>query len=80
VRAAEAERLLREGRVAEAGEAAAEAAAPTADANGSVEYKRNLVRVLVGRAFADAAAQARATDISSYGGFVAYLAARNETG
>jgi hypothetical protein len=31
-------------------------------------------------AFADADARGRATDISSYGGFVAYLAARNETG
>ena len=31
-------------------------------------------------AFADASAQARATDITSYGGFVAYLAARNESG
>jgi hypothetical protein len=31
-------------------------------------------------AFADESAQARARDITSYGGFVAYLAARNETG
>jgi len=41
-----------------AGEAAAEASDPVADLNGSVEYKRNLVRVLVGRAFRDAVAQA----------------------
>ncbi len=41
-----------------AGEAAAEAAAPVADANGSVEYKRNLVRVLVGRCFRQALAAA----------------------
>jgi carbon-monoxide dehydrogenase medium subunit len=57
-RAAEAERLLVEGAVDDAYEAAAEAAAPTADANGSVEYKRNLVRVLVRRAFEDAVARA----------------------
>jgi hypothetical protein len=31
-------------------------------------------------AFADPSARARATDITSYGGFVAYLAARNESG
>ena len=31
-------------------------------------------------AFADESAQAAARDITSYGGFVAYLAARNETG
>jgi carbon-monoxide dehydrogenase medium subunit len=41
-----------------AGAAAAEAAAPVADANGSVEYKRNLVRVLVGRCFRQALAAA----------------------
>ena len=43
-----------------AGVAAAEASAPVADANGSVEYKRNLVRVLVGRTFRDALARAAA--------------------
>jgi carbon-monoxide dehydrogenase medium subunit len=43
--------------VAAAGEAAAEASAPVEDANGSVEYKRQLVRVLVRRAVE----QARAT-------------------
>ena len=32
-----------------AGEIAAEAVAPFADLNGSVEYKRNLVRVFVGK-------------------------------
>jgi len=37
-----------------AGEAAADASAPVADMNGSVEYKRNLVRVLVGRTFREA--------------------------
>jgi carbon-monoxide dehydrogenase medium subunit len=57
-RAPEAERLLLEGAVEEAGEAAAEASAPAEDANGSIEYKRQLVRVLVKRAFADAVAQA----------------------
>lgn len=41
-----------------AGEAAAEAAGAVADANGSVEYKRNLVRVLVGRCFQAALAAA----------------------
>jgi aerobic carbon-monoxide dehydrogenase medium subunit len=37
------------GRAAEAAEAAAEAADPVEDANGSVEYKRQLVRVLTAR-------------------------------
>ena len=37
-------------------------------------------RAGVTSAFADGDAERRATDISSYGGFVAYLAARNETG
>jgi aerobic carbon-monoxide dehydrogenase medium subunit len=36
--------------------AAAEASDPVADANGSVEYKRNLVRVLVSRTFHEAVA------------------------
>ncbi len=38
-----------DGRVSTAAEAAAEAADPVEDANGSVEYKRQLVRVLVAR-------------------------------
>jgi aerobic carbon-monoxide dehydrogenase medium subunit len=57
-RAPEAERLLAgvdaarpdAGALKEAGAAAAEAAAPVEDANGSVEYKANLVSVLVRRA------------------------------
>jgi carbon-monoxide dehydrogenase medium subunit len=36
--------------LAAAGEAAAEASDPVADANGSADYKRHLVAVLVGRA------------------------------
>jgi carbon-monoxide dehydrogenase medium subunit len=44
------------GVLAEAGELAAEAAAPVDDANGSSEYKAQLVRVLVGRTFLQAAA------------------------
>jgi carbon-monoxide dehydrogenase medium subunit len=40
----------------EAGELAAEAAAPVDDANGSSEYKAQLVRVLVGRTFGQAVA------------------------
>lgn len=55
VRVPEAERALLgaagDRALAEAGEAAAAASTPVADANGSVEYKRNLVRVLVGRTF-----------------------------
>lgn len=58
--APEAARLLVAGEVEAAGEAAADAAAPAEDANGSVDYKRNLVRVLVARAFADAVERARA--------------------
>lgn len=38
-------------------EAAGREAEPVADANGSVEYKRQLVRVLVGRCVAEAVAQ-----------------------
>ncbi len=59
VRAAAAERLLAgldaaapaAAALEAAGAAAAEAARPVEDANGSVEYKENLVRVLVERAF-----------------------------
>jgi carbon-monoxide dehydrogenase medium subunit len=46
--------------LAAAGEAAAEASAPVDDANGSVEYKRQLVRVLAVRSLREAIAQARA--------------------
>lgn len=44
------------GLLAEAGERAAEAAAPVDDATGSAEYKAQLVRVLVERTFREAAA------------------------
>ena len=44
------------GLLAEAGERAAEAAAPVDDATGSAEYKAQLVRVLVERTFRDAVA------------------------
>jgi carbon-monoxide dehydrogenase medium subunit len=62
VRALEAERALAgksvedAAAVAEAAELAAEASRAVEDANGSVEYKQNLVRVLVGRCFRDALA------------------------
>ncbi len=67
VRAAEAERLLvgleaaapDDDALERAGIAAAEAARAVEDANGSVEYKENLVRVLVKRTFAEALAGAR---------------------
>jgi carbon-monoxide dehydrogenase medium subunit len=42
---------LDQGLLGEAGAHAAEAAAPVDDANGSAEYKAQLVRVLVGRTF-----------------------------
>jgi carbon-monoxide dehydrogenase medium subunit len=66
VRAGEAERLLERIEIDDhdaldrAGRAAAAAAAAVEDANGSIEYKRNLVRVLVTRCFAEAASRARA--------------------
>jgi len=41
-------------------ETAAEEAQPVEDANGSVEYKRQLVRVLVGRCVREALARASA--------------------
>jgi CO/xanthine dehydrogenase FAD-binding subunit len=44
--------------LASIGEAGAEAAAPVSDANGGEDYKRALVRTLVGRALATAAARA----------------------
>jgi carbon-monoxide dehydrogenase medium subunit len=49
-----------DGRVTTASEAAAEAAHPVEDANGSVEYKRQLVRVLVERCVRAAVGRARA--------------------
>jgi carbon-monoxide dehydrogenase medium subunit len=58
VRAPAAEAILLgspgDAEIEAAGEAAADASAPVADMNGSVEYKRNLVRVLVGRTFREA--------------------------
>ena len=66
VRAGEAERLLEgieihdDDALDRAGRAAAAEAAAVEDANGSIEYKRNLVRVLVTRCFAAAASRARA--------------------
>jgi aerobic carbon-monoxide dehydrogenase medium subunit len=47
-----------EAAASRAGEAAAETAAPVEDANGSVDYKRQLVRVLVERAMREALARA----------------------
>ena len=63
VRAQEAERYLQGKRVdaaaaAEAARLAAGAARPTADRRGSVEYKREMARVLVGRALLKAAQRA----------------------
>jgi CO/xanthine dehydrogenase FAD-binding subunit len=43
-----------------AADAAAAEAAPVADANGSIEYKRQLVRVLTARAIREAFEQAAA--------------------
>jgi aerobic carbon-monoxide dehydrogenase medium subunit len=63
VRATAAEQALTGAPVAElgellgeAGDRAAEAGAPVSDANGSAEYKAQLVRVLVGRTFGQAVA------------------------
>lgn len=53
-------RALDEAAVREAGALAARAAEPMADHRGSVEYKRDLVRVLTGRALRQAAARAQA--------------------
>jgi aerobic carbon-monoxide dehydrogenase medium subunit len=55
VRASEAEHLLTAGSpLEEVAHAAAEASGAVEDADGSAEYKRQLVRVLVGRALRDA--------------------------
>jgi len=63
VRAKEAERYLKgkkpdEAAVAEAARLAASSARPTADRRGSVDYKREMARVLVGRALWNAARRA----------------------
>jgi len=62
VRASAAEALLLgspgDAAIEAAGQAAADASAPVADMNGSVEYKHNLVRVLVGRTFREALGRA----------------------
>ena len=59
LRASEAERLLAAGApVEEVAAAAAEAAGAVEDADGSPEYKRQLVRVLVARALRDATQRA----------------------
>jgi carbon-monoxide dehydrogenase medium subunit len=62
MRAAEAERILTSQRLSDelleaAGQAAAAACDPSADLRGSVEYKRDLTRVLVKRAVRKAAAR-----------------------
>ena len=64
LRAGEAEEALvgeapDEDRIEEAARLAAEASSPTADNRGSVEYKRDMVRVLAGRALRRAADRAR---------------------
>jgi len=51
--------------LAAAGHAAAVAAAPEADANGSAEYKAHLVSVLVGRALRQAIAGTRPSDLAA---------------
>jgi carbon-monoxide dehydrogenase medium subunit len=71
VRATEAERLLEgmsvdssldEEALEAAGVAAAEAADPVADTNGSVEYKKQLIRVLLERCLRESAGRAHAND------------------
>ncbi|MGH2851439.1 MAG: xanthine dehydrogenase family protein subunit M, partial [Solirubrobacteraceae bacterium] len=65
VRARAAEALLEgapaavDGTIEACAEAAAAEVEPVADANGSVEYKRALVGVLVGRCVAEALSTAR---------------------
>ena len=51
--------------LAAAGEAAAIAVAPEADANGSADYKAHLVTVLVGRALREAIASTRPSDLAA---------------
>src|SRR4029453_16516281 len=63
IRAAEAERVLLKKkpdatRIAEAGRLAAQAASPSADRRGSVQYKREMARVLTARALAKAVERA----------------------
>ena len=50
---------LDDGTVAEAARLAAEAARPTADRRGTVEYKREMARVLTARALWKAAERAK---------------------
>jgi CO/xanthine dehydrogenase FAD-binding subunit len=60
VRASEAESLLVGGAsVEDVAAAAAEASGAVEDADGSEEYKRQLVRVLVGRTLSEALQRAR---------------------
>ena len=64
VRAAEAESTIRgaalsDAAIVEAGRLAAEAATPQDDVRGSVEYKRNVVRVFTERGLREAANRAR---------------------
>ena len=51
--------------LAAAGAAAARAAEPESDANGSADYKAHLVRVLVGRALREAIAGTRRSDLAA---------------
>jgi carbon-monoxide dehydrogenase medium subunit len=51
--------------LAAAGEAAAEASDPVTDANGSADYKRHLVAVLVGRAVRAAVANGPRLDAAT---------------
>jgi len=64
VRATAAEQFLRGKKpdgaaIAQAAKLAAEAASPSADRRGSVEYKKNMARVLTGRALTKAVARAQ---------------------
>ena len=64
IRASAAEQFLKgrkpdAGAIAEAAKLAGEAASPSADRRGSVEYKKNMARVLTGRALTKAVARAQ---------------------
>jgi carbon-monoxide dehydrogenase medium subunit len=64
IRASAAEQFLKgkkpdAGAIAEAAKLAAQAASPSADRRGSVEYKKNMARVLTGRALTKAVARAQ---------------------
>ena len=72
IKAGQAEAFLRgktldDATIAEAARLAAAASEPTADLRGSVEYKRDLVRVLTGRALRRAAVRAATNDGRSGG-------------